>query len=154
MSVTASVNSLASAAEIVVPGASSEVEIRWALPITNVTAMVSPSARPRPSMMPPTTPIRVYGRTMLRTTSHVVQPTAYADSLSTDGTISNTSRITAATNGITITARMMPAVSTPRPVGAPSNSGPISHRLPNVAVRNGSTWSAKNGANTNSPHMP
>ena len=47
--------------EIVVPGASSEVLTRWALPITNVTAMVSPSARPSPSMMPPTTPVREYG---------------------------------------------------------------------------------------------
>ncbi len=46
-----------------------------ALPMTKVTAMVSPSARPRPSMMPPTTETRVYGSTIERITSHVVQPT-------------------------------------------------------------------------------
>ena len=37
---TASVNSLAMEAEIVVPGANSEGEILWALPITKVTAIV------------------------------------------------------------------------------------------------------------------
>ena len=59
MSPTASVNSLAIVAEIVVPGARIEAEILCALPITKVTAMVSPSARPRPSMIPPITPTRV-----------------------------------------------------------------------------------------------
>jgi hypothetical protein len=44
------------------------------LPMTNVTAMVSPSARPRPSMMPPMTPVFVYGSTTLNTTSQVVEP--------------------------------------------------------------------------------
>src|SRR5262249_4893188 len=55
----ASVNSLAMDAEMVVPGASSEGLMRCALPMTKVTAMVSPSARPRPSMMPPMVPARV-----------------------------------------------------------------------------------------------
>ena len=62
-------------AEIVVPGARIEPEILWALPITKVTAMVSPSARPSPSMMPPITPEREWGITMWRTTSQVVPPT-------------------------------------------------------------------------------
>src|SRR5258706_11533586 len=39
---TASVNSLAMVADMVVPGARIEAEIRCALPMTNVTAMVSP----------------------------------------------------------------------------------------------------------------
>src|SRR5262249_46041859 len=76
VSPTAPVNSLASAAEIDVPGARSEALMRWALPITKVTAIVSPSARPRPSMMPPTTPTRVKGSTMFHTTSQVVAPSA------------------------------------------------------------------------------
>ncbi len=47
--------------------------VSWcALPMRNVTAIVSPSARPRPSMMPPITPTFVYGSTMFRTTSQVV----------------------------------------------------------------------------------
>src|SRR5487761_2293205 len=70
--------------------------------MTKVTAIVSPSARPRPSMTPPMTPTRVYGSTMLRTTSQVVQPRPYADSFSTGGTTSNTSRITDAMNGMTM----------------------------------------------------
>src|SRR5690606_26634457 len=51
-----SANSLASVAEIVVPGMNNEGSMRCALPITNVTAMVSPSALPSPNMMPPITP--------------------------------------------------------------------------------------------------
>ncbi len=45
---TASVNSLAIDAEIVVPGASSEALMRCALPITKVTAIVSPERAPEP----------------------------------------------------------------------------------------------------------
>ena len=56
------------------PGQTATSLIRWALPMTKVTAMVSPSARPRPSMMPPTTPILVYGSTTFQTTSQVVAP--------------------------------------------------------------------------------
>ena len=70
----ASPNSLASTEAMDVPGENSEVGMRLALPITKVTAMVSPSARPSPSMTPPMTPLWVYGSTTLRTTSHVVQP--------------------------------------------------------------------------------
>ena len=55
----ASANSLAIAAEIVVAGAKIDVWILKELPITKVTAMVSPSARPRASMIPPMTPTRV-----------------------------------------------------------------------------------------------
>ena len=44
---------------MVLPDANRLGEIRLALPMTKVTAMVSPSARPRPSMMPPTTETRV-----------------------------------------------------------------------------------------------
>ncbi len=65
---------MAVVAEMVVPGASIEAEIRCALPMTKVTAMVSPSARPSASMMPPIMPTRAYGMTTLRTTSQVVQP--------------------------------------------------------------------------------
>ena len=40
---------------MVLPGPNSEVVMRLVLPMTKVTAMVSPNARPSPSMMPPTT---------------------------------------------------------------------------------------------------
>src|SRR5579859_1140488 len=74
MSPTASVNSLAIAEEMVVPGANKDELMRWALPITKVTAMVSPSARPNPSMMPPTIPTRECGTTTFQMTSQVVAP--------------------------------------------------------------------------------
>ena len=45
---SASLNSLAMREAIVEPGSKIEAERRLALPTTNVTAMVSPSARPRP----------------------------------------------------------------------------------------------------------
>ena len=75
---TASVNSLAIAEEMVVPGARSEALMRCALPMTKVTAMVSPSARPSPSMMPPTMPVREYGTTTCQMTSQVVAPESVA----------------------------------------------------------------------------
>ncbi len=46
------------------------------LPMTNVTAMVSPNARPKPNMMPPSTPVFVKGSTTFHTTSQVVAPQA------------------------------------------------------------------------------
>src|SRR4051812_44340249 len=52
---SASANSLAMVAAMELPGISSDVESSCALPSTNVTAMVSPSARPRPRNIPPTT---------------------------------------------------------------------------------------------------
>ena len=52
-------NSSATIEAMVLPGPNRLVEMRLALPMTKVTAIVSPSARPRPSMMPPTTETRV-----------------------------------------------------------------------------------------------
>ena len=76
MSESASVNSFAMVAAMELPGSSSEADSRCALPSTKVTAIVSPSARPRPRKMPPITADRVYGSTMFQTTSHVVEPSA------------------------------------------------------------------------------
>ncbi len=56
---SASANWLAIIAEMVVPWASNEDWILVALPMTKVTAIVSPSARPSASMAPPITPTRV-----------------------------------------------------------------------------------------------
>src|SRR5690606_15078393 len=73
----ASAKSFAISAAMVVPGSSSEAVKRVELPITKATAMVSPSARPRPRKMPPITAERVYGSTMSQLTSHLVEPSAY-----------------------------------------------------------------------------
>src|SRR5690606_24974905 len=55
----ASLNSLAMAEAIELDGSKTPPGRRNELPMTNVTAMVSPNARPRPSMMPPITPVFV-----------------------------------------------------------------------------------------------
>src|SRR5471032_2155222 len=57
--VSASANSLARVEAIELPAENSDHDSELALPMTKVTAMVSPSARPRPSMTPPTTPVLV-----------------------------------------------------------------------------------------------
>ena len=45
---------------MLLPGANSDtLSSRFVLPITKVTAIVSPSARPRPSITPPITPVFV-----------------------------------------------------------------------------------------------
>ena len=54
----ASVNSLAMTAAIVYCGAKSEADTCGLLPMTMVTAMVSPRARPKPSITAPTMPVR------------------------------------------------------------------------------------------------
>ena len=58
MSPLASANSLAITAGNEYPGAKSEARMVGELPITIVTAIVSPSARPRPSIVAPTIPAR------------------------------------------------------------------------------------------------
>ena len=128
---SASPNSLARTDAMEVPGENSEVGIRFALPITKVTAMVSPKARPKPSITPPITPFWVYGSTTCRTTSHVVHPKPYADSRKIAGVISNTSRITAATKGSTMNANTMPAAKIPMPLVAPPNKKPTIGMPPN-----------------------
>src|SRR6266496_4343326 len=80
MFVVASLNSLAIAAAIVYAGCSSDSAMSWRLPITIVTAIVPPKARPRPRMTAPMRPARPYGNTADRTASHRVAPIASAAS--------------------------------------------------------------------------
>jgi hypothetical protein len=121
---TASVNSLAMDEEIVVPGASKEVLMRCALPITKVTAMVSPEraaqsqhdaaddadARMRHHHVPDDFP------------GGGAQ--TVADSLSMGGTVSKTSRMVAAMNGSTMMASTSRRSDMPMPKGGPLNSLP------------------------------
>src|SRR6202043_1117555 len=151
----ASANSLASAEVMLLPGENSEtLSSRLVLPITNVTAIVSPSARPRPSITPPITPVRVNGNTIFHITSQVVQPMPYADSFSRTGVTSNTSRITAAMYGMIMIAKITPAQRMPMPIGGPLNNAPTIG-MPLRSVPSGfSNHVAKIGANTSRPHMP
>ena len=56
--------------------------------------------------------------------------------------------------GMTMMASMIPAVSMPIPIGAPSNSGPRMGSGPTCAINHGSTCLDMKGAKKNSPHMP
>ncbi len=77
----------------------------------SATAIVSPSARPSPSIAPPTIPPRPYGSTTARIIPHRVLPSASAASFSPGGVCANTSRTTDATIGTTINATTMPAMN-------------------------------------------
>jgi hypothetical protein len=80
-----------------------------ALPITSVTAIVSPIARPRPSIAAPAMPAREYGRIAVRIISQRVAPRASAASLWSAGTVAITSRVIAETIGRIMIARIRPA---------------------------------------------
>jgi hypothetical protein len=90
-----------------------------------VTAIVSPRARPRPSMAPLITEERPNGRTVIRIVSQRVAPSACAPSCSRRGACAKASRATAETIGRIITARTRPATSIVRPVteAGPSKIG-------------------------------
>src|SRR5919202_1912651 len=101
-------------------------EVIWvAAPTVSATAIVSPIARPRPSMTAPTMPPKLCGNTAPRIISHRVAPSATAACFSDSGTVANTSRMIDVMIGTIMMATMMPAVMNPRPVetGCP-NSAP------------------------------
>ena len=85
-------------------------------PMTSATAMVSPMARPRPSMTAPTRPPWLQGKTAPRIISHRVAPSAEAASRLGVGTVSMTSRDSDVMIGMIMIARMMPAVMKLRPL--------------------------------------
>ena len=80
MELVASVNSFASTLAIVYPGSKTEKEIVGRLPMTIVTAIVSPIALPNPSKVAPKIPGRA-SRRISRVDSHRVAPIASAASL-------------------------------------------------------------------------
>src|SRR5690606_6443341 len=115
------------------------------------TAMVSPRARPRPSIAALTTPDRPNGSTAIRTISHRVAPSASAASSCRRGVARNTSRETAVTMGRTITASTTPTVAITRGgvLAGPANRG------------TNPRWSAshaqgpwRRGASHSAPHRP
>ena len=82
-------------AEIVdVPDSSTYGLISKACEMTSTTEMVSPSARPRASMLPPMMPLLPNGSTTVRTIAQRVAPRASAASFSPTGASEKTSRIT------------------------------------------------------------
>jgi hypothetical protein len=64
------------------------------------------------------------------------------------------SRITAEINGITMIARIRPAVNMPMPMGGPTKRFPTTGQVPRWSLTQGWMFSESSGASTNSPHMP
>jgi hypothetical protein len=91
---------------------------------------------------------------MCQATSQVVLPSACAASRSAGDTDRKTSRITEETNGITMIASTMPAVSMPMPSGGPLKSGPRTGSPPRWGSSPGGTWRPITGTKTNRPHKP
>ncbi|KFC50413.1 hypothetical protein GY12_19885 [Micrococcus luteus] len=81
-----------------------------------MTAMVSPSARPRPSMIEETMPARANGNTVILIISQRVAPRPSAASSWSFGVWVKISRQSAVMIGRTITASTTPEVSRVRPV--------------------------------------
>ena len=73
--------------------------------------MVSPSARPSPSIDPPTMPPRPNGSTTVRTMPQREAPSASAPSFSPTGAWEKTSRITAVQMGTTMSDTTTPAMN-------------------------------------------
>ena len=93
-----------------VAGREQEAWILGSLPITIVTAMVSPKARARPRKIDPKMPSLAYGTTTCHVDSHWVAPSASAASRCSRGTASSDSRETEMMNGNRHDGRTMPAV--------------------------------------------
>src|SRR5690606_3292059 len=118
---------------------------------TMATAIVSPSARPRPSIDAPMIADRPNGSTVILIISQCVAPSASAASSCRRGVCRNASRTTAVMIGSTMTASTSAATSIVRPVddGGPANNGIqprfwYSHVLASTVA----------GARTASPHSP
>jgi hypothetical protein len=100
---------------MVYPGANNDFAISGRLPITIVTAIVSPSALPKPRITPPTMPARALRSTPMRIISQRVAPSASTASRWCCGTTCNTSRVIDEIMGMIMIARMIPAPSIPIP---------------------------------------
>ena len=91
-------------------------------PMTRATAIVSPMARPRPSMTAPTSPPRLWGKTAPRIISHGWRRGRRPPPSGHAGTVSNTSRLIDVMIGVIMMARMIPAVKKLGRSTGPSNS--------------------------------
>jgi hypothetical protein len=129
-SLVTSANSLARRLDIVWAGAKGDGTIWFLLPITIVTAIVSPAARARPSMTAPNRPLRLYLSISLQL-CHQVAPSATVPSTCARGTPASTSRLMAVMMGTIMTARISPPLNMSRPV---SGSGRVTCFAPTVAV--------------------
>ena len=113
----------ASRAASVLAGAKSERLIWLELPISIARAIVSPSARPKPSTSAPKMPVAAVGSMTLRIASHLVVPSPYAASLTRYGTRRRASWETAATVGRIMIASTSEAGASPGPLSVLPKKG-------------------------------
>src|ERR1700728_2534282 len=125
-----------------------------ATPQTMATAMVSPSARPRPSTAAPTRPAPTHGRVTLRAACESDMPRAIAPSRGSSGTPRIRSRAVDATIGITMIARIRPEVSRPWPFPGSPWQKPSPGQLGTILMIAGEMWWAMNGPKVSAPHRP
>ena len=119
-------------------------------PITIVTAIVSPSARPSPRITAPKMPDRAYGSTALVIISQRVAPSASIASRCESGTAVMTSREMATTVGRIMSVRITPAANSPTPNGGPAKIG----IQPKTDTSQDSTVPDRNGPRMKTPHRP
>src|SRR5947208_2677236 len=149
-SLGASANWLAIVLATVSDAPSSDAPIRRPLPITIVTAIVSPSARPRARMHAPMNPDFAAGQTAMRIISQRVAPSPSAASRYVAGTERTASSETDTIIGSTMIARINTAQSMFRgSIGSRKNGV-----QPNSLVSTGTLWFITNGASTKTPHSP
>src|SRR5262249_35191281 len=113
----------ASSAASVLAGEKSE-RLNWfEFPMSIASAIVSPSARPKPRTSAPNMPVDAVGSITLRIASQRVAPIPYAASLVRYGTCRSASRDTAATVGRIMMASTSAAGSSPGPLKVDPKNG-------------------------------
>src|SRR4051812_45098405 len=118
--------------------------------MTWVTAIASPSARPRPSVIAATIPPFTYGSATLRTISQRVAASATDASLTSRGTLSRSSRQIDDVIGTIMIVSTTIATRTPACEGEPEKNG----SQPSQSSRNGSICARMNGPSTKIPQSP
>src|SRR5450631_619617 len=113
----ASPNWLAMTLAIVSPGPRICSVRRCEDPMMSATAIVSPTARPKPMMTAAATPLRLWGNTEPRIISQRVAPSASAASFCDAGHVAYTSRVIAVMIGVIMMATTIPAVMKLAPLG-------------------------------------
>src|SRR5208337_5415196 len=112
----ASGKAFANKAASVLAGENSDTLITFAFPTSIASAMVSPSARPNASTIPPKVPLDAVGRVTAKIASQRVAPSPYAAILSRVGTASNEPRPIAVIVGRIMIESTITAGSIPGPL--------------------------------------
>ena len=147
---TASVNSLAMTAAIEYPGWNSERRASGRFPMTIVTAIVSPNARPRPRIVAPKMPGMQCCPITIRSISQRVPPSESTASFCLWGTVASTSRLTDRMNGMIMIERRTPPASMLGPY-----TGPLKRGIqPRYFVTGFMSPSRRTGTRTKIPHSP